>query len=158
MGVYEKLLMEIEDSVVIDDTANLPDDISGYYVETSSDNLILLNKNIESTKARTCTLAEEIGHYHTSFGNITDQSKVESRKQERIARGWAYDKLIGIVGLVNAYKYGCKNRYEIAEYLNVSEKFLEDAIVYYSEKYSPFYEIDNYIVYFNPLSVIETWD
>jgi hypothetical protein len=36
------------------------------------------------------TLAEEIGHYATSSGNIVDYSTVESRKQERRARDYGY--------------------------------------------------------------------
>lgn len=120
------------------------------------DNVITLNSSsIETNAEKICVLAEEMGHYYTTTGNILDQSKAKNRKQERRARAWAYDRLIGINGLINAYKYGCKSKYEIAEYLNVSEQFLEEATTYYNEKYGLYYEIDNYIVYFNPLGVIE---
>lgn len=84
-----------------------------------------------------------------------DQSKIENRKQEHIARAWAYDHLIGLVGLVNAYKYGCRNKYEVAEFLHLSEAFLQNALTYYSEKYATCCENKDYIVYFNPLGVIE---
>lgn len=128
--------------------------LNGLYV----DNTITLNANIVTETEKKCVLAEELGHYYTSYGDIIDQSKVENRKQERRARAYAYDKLIGVTGLINAYKNGCKNKYEVFEYLNVSEQFLQDAIIYYSEKYGLFYEIDNYIIYFNPLGVIEKFE
>lgn len=118
-------------------------------------NKIAIKKDLYNNTEKACILAEELGHYHTNYGDIIDQSKIENRKQERIARAWAYDRLIGIIGLINAYKYGCRNKYEVAEYLNVTEKFLEEAVIYYYEKHGLFYEIDNYIVYFNPLGVME---
>lgn len=49
-------------------------------------NRIAIRKDIETQAEKSCVLAEEIGHYHTSSGNILDQNKVESRKQEYRAR------------------------------------------------------------------------
>lgn len=148
---YEDLLIKIEKEGIEYFENNYIGKMKGLYI----DNTITLNSNIDTEAEKKCILAEELGHHFTSYGNIIDQSKIENRKQERIARAWAYDRLIGINGLINAYKYGCKSKYEIAEYLNVSEQFLEEATTYYNEKYGLYYEIDNYIVYFNPLGVIE---
>lgn len=148
---YEELLEKTKNEGIEYFENNYIGKMKGLYL----DNTITLNTNLESDTERKCVLAEELGHYYTTYGNILDQSKIENRKQEKRARGWAYDRLIGIVGIINAYKYGCSNKYEMAKYLNVSEQFLEDAITYYSEKYGVFYQIDNYIVYFNPLSVVE---
>lgn len=148
---YEDLLIKIEKEGIEYFENNCIGKMKGLYI----DNTITLNSNIDTEAEKKCILAEELGHHFTSYGNIIDQSKIENRKQERIARAWAYDRLIGINGLINAYKYGCKSKYEIAEYLNVSEQFLEEATTYYNEKYGLYYEIDNYIVYFNPLGVIE---
>lgn len=125
--------------------------MKGLYV----DNTITLNSKIETEVEKVCILAEELGHHHTSTGNILDQTKIENRKQERRARAWAFDRLVGINGLINAYKYGCRSKYEIAEYLNVEEHFLLKAIDFYKEKYGPYYKIDNYYIYFNPLGVME---
>lgn len=155
MGVYEKLLMEIEDTIIIDDTANLPDNISGYYVETSSDNLILLNKNLESTKAKICTLAEEIGHYHTSYGDISDQSKIENRQQEIKARRWAVQKLITVNDFIDAFNAGIRNRYELSEFLGVTEKFIDMALMHFKSIYGLYVTIDSYTIYFDPLAVLE---
>ncbi|MCR2045526.1 ImmA/IrrE family metallo-endopeptidase [Anaerosalibacter massiliensis] len=148
---YEKLLGEIEKEGIEFFENNHILGMKGLYV----DNTITLNTNIDTDIERKCVLAEELGHHYTSYGNIVDQSKVENRKQERRARAWAYDKLIGIIGIINSYKYGCRNKYEMAEYLNVTEEFIDDALKYYKEKYGLLYEVDNYIVYFEPLGVLE---
>ena len=51
------------------------------------------------------------------------------------ARLYAYNKLIGLKGLVNAYQAKCHNIYEMAEYLNVTVEFLmEGRYVYQIEE------------------------
>ena len=51
---------------------------------------------------------------------------------------------------VDAYEHGCTNRYETAEYLEVTEEFLEECISCYREKYGVCKIVDNYIIYFIP--------
>ena len=92
-------------------------------------------------------LAEEIGHYRTSSGNILDQNKVESRKQEYRARLYGYNLKIGLTGLISAYEAGCGNLYEMAEYL-------KEAIQCYHSKYGVYAVVDNYVIYFEPFAVI----
>jgi hypothetical protein len=119
-------------------------------------NKILIRKDISTTTEKVCVLAEELGHYYTTVGNILDQDKPQNHKQELQARFVAYNKLIGLHGIVQAYKHGCRNRNEVAEYLEVTEQFLNDAIDCYKTKYGLCEQVDNYIVYFEPcLLVIE---
>ena len=99
---------------------------------------------------KTCALAEEMGHHGTSYGNIIDMDSVQNRKQERQARFHGYNQLIGLTGLIRAYEHGCTNRYETAEYLEVTEEFLEECISCYREKYGVYKIVDNYIIYFIP--------
>ena len=66
---------------------------------------IYLRKNMDSTE-KVCVLAEELGHHHTSVGNILDMTDISNRKQERQARLWGYNKLIGLSGLIKAYERG----------------------------------------------------
>lgn len=116
---------------------------------------IAIKKDLENTAEKACILAEELGHYYTTIGNILDQGKYENRKQERRARAWAYERLVSLTSLIEAAKQGIRNRYELAEYLGVSERFIEEAAQYYKEKYGIYHEIGNYIVYFEPLGVLE---
>ena len=52
--------------------------------------------------------------------------------------------------IIEAFEKGARSKYELADYLNVSEYFLEDAILYYKQKYGVCFEIDNYLVFFEP--------
>lgn len=109
-----------------------------------------ISKDIETSVEKVCVLAEELGHYHTTVGNIISMSDVQNRKQERQARLWAYNNRIGLYGLIRAYEHGCSNRYEVAEFLEVTEDFLEEAIECYRQKYGVCKNVDNYTVYFIP--------
>jgi hypothetical protein len=118
-------------------------------------NNIYLRENMNTTE-KTCVLAEELGHHYTSVGCILDQTDFANRKQERQARLWGYNKLIGLMGIVRAFNAGCQNQYEIAEYLDVTEEYLQECINCYQSKYGICTNVDNYVIYFVPyLTVTE---
>ena len=118
-------------------------------------NNIYLRENMNTTE-KTCVLAEELGHHYTSVGCILDQTDFANRKQERQARLWGYNKLIGLMGIVRAFNAGCQNQYEIAEYLDVTEEYLQECINCYQSKYGICTTVDNYVIYFVPyLTVTE---
>lgn len=117
-------------------------------------NKIAIRKDIETETEKSCVLAEELGHYYTSSGDILDQSKPENRKQEHHARLWAYNKMITMDKLANARKSGCRNRYEIAEYLDVTEEFLQEAIDSYKEIFGAgYHQYGDYLICFEPLNI-----
>lgn len=121
-------------------------------------NKIAIKKDMP-TVCKTCVLAEEIGHYYTGVGNILDQEDTSSIKQEQKGRIWAYEKLIGLQGIVEAYEFGCQSLYAVADYLSVTEEFLKDALVYYEQKYGICTNYECYIIYFIPsLSVLKRID
>ena len=149
--MYESLLKEAEsEHIEVIERKFRSKNIKGLYC----DGTIAINKTL-SNKDKIATLTEELGHYHRTYSNILDQSIVTNRKEERKARVWAYKRLVSITKLIDAYNAGVKNRYELSEYLNVTEKFIEEAITYYNESYGEYVKIDNYVVYFNPLGVLE---
>lgn len=118
-------------------------------------NRIAIKKDLTSTD-KACTLAEELGHYYTSTGDILNQDVVNNRKQELKARTWGYNLLINLNGIVDAYEYGCKNIYEMADYLEVSVEFLKNAIEIYRTKYGIYTQYKCYIIYFVPnLTIIK---
>ncbi len=117
-------------------------------------NRIAIRKDM-NTAEKACVLAEELGHYYTTVGNILDQNKVNNRKQELKARIIAYDKMIGLIGIVDAYKAGCRNKFEISEYLGVTEEFLIETLNHYQSKYGLHASVGNYVIYFEPLGVLE---
>lgn len=149
--MLEELLREAEEENIKVIPLHLRGNIKGLYC----DSIIALSNDISTAAEKTCILAEELGHYHTTVGNILDQSKVRNRKQERQARGWAYERLVSLKSLVYASKHGIRNRYELAEYLGVSESFIDGAIQYYREKYGAYYKLQDYTIYFEPLGVLK---
>ena len=127
------------------------DRIKGLYC----DGVVALNKHLTPTE-KTCVLAEEIAHHELNVGDIIDQKSVANRKQEHRARMKAYDRLIGLSGIVSAHKAGCRNAYETAEYLDVDEAFLTEALDAYRAKYGERTVFDKYIIYFEPqLGILE---
>ena len=119
---------------------------------------IALSKDLMTSSEKNCILQEELGHHYTTAGNILDQSKTENRKQERRARLWAYRRAFDLIDLVSAYKYGCRNRYELAEYLEVTEEFLQEALDTYKEKYGLYAKVDCYVICFEPLGILEMYE
>lgn len=113
-------------------------------------NKIALNKKKSLTaNEKNWYLTEEIGHHRTGVGNIISQETVEDRKQERRGRIYAYNKCIGLTGIINAAKNHCVGSYEIAEYLEVPESRLLEAVEEYSQIYGKGKMIDNYFVNLN---------
>lgn len=111
---------------------------------------IAIRKDIQTQTEKSCVLAEEIGHYRTSTGDILDQSKAENRKQELHARIWAYNELIGLKGIIRCYEHRCHSFSEMAELLEVTEEFLSEALKYYRSKYGIYTIYHQYVIYFEP--------
>lgn len=75
---------------------------------------------------------------------------------EELARIKAYDHLIGIPGLIAAHQHGCQSPHETAEYLDVTEEFLIEAIECYRKKYGMGVRAGKYLMMFEPtFAVIE---
>lgn len=153
MNKLEKLEQEaFEGKVRVHDFYLGEETLKGFY----TDGNVAINTSVDNNTERTCVLAEELGHHHTSVGDIIDMSDIGNRKQERQARLWGYNKLIGLTGIVKAFQAGCHNRHEIAERLEVTEEYLQDCIDCYRDKYGVCTEVDNYTVFFIPnLAVME---
>jgi len=113
-----------------------------------------IRRSIETSAQKADVLAEEIGHSRLNVGNILDQSELNNRKQEYSARMWAYDKRIGLDGIIKAYKCGCCSLRECAECLDTSEEFLEEALEMYRRKYGCSVEYEGYEIHFEPRLVV----
>ena len=100
-------------------------------------------------------LAEEIGHHCTSSGDILNQTDIMHRKQEYRARFYGYNLKIGLSGLLRVYEAGCRNLFEMAEFLDCTEEYLREAIQCYRSKYGICVAVDNYIIYFEPFAVMK---
>lgn len=94
-------------------------------------NRIAIRETIPTTTEKACVLAEELGHHHTTVGNILDQGDISNQKQEYIARKWAYERIVPRDSIEAALHKGYTEIWDLAEYLEVDEEFLRDALQYY---------------------------
>ena len=149
--------MTYEELLTLSDSENLivkEKELSGYGGRIYK-NRIAINRSLPTQVEKSCVLAEELGHHYTTTGDILDQSNAMNRKQEYRARLYGYNLKIGLTGLIRAYEARCRNRYEMAEYLDVTEEYLEEAIDCYKAKYGLYASVDNYIIYFEPFAVMK---
>ncbi|MES1052032.1 hypothetical protein FOA24_22785 [Bacillus thuringiensis] len=146
---YERLLCQYEDEVQVKETS-LSHGFKGLYYNGR----ILIDSNLIDNEKH-CILSEELGHHFTSYGNIIGQESIENRKQERKARSWGYEQIIPFSKLVSAKQAYCNTYYEIAEFLHVTQEFLEETIDYYFQKYGKQIRWRNYLITFEPLDVIK---
>lgn len=142
---YEALLIEADNDGLIVKEKPLQ-----YNNGRVKGNRIAIRKDIDTSAEKTCVLAEELGHHYTSVGDILDLSDPSKRKQERQARLWGYNKLIGLSGLVKAFEAGCQNRFEVAEYLDVTDEYLSECLDTYRDKYGIGVTVDDYYIMFIP--------
>lgn len=77
-------------------------------------------------------------------GSITDM------KQEYRAKLYRYNIKIGLIGIIKCYEYGCRTLHKMAEFLDVTEEYLNEAISTYRKKYGTCVAVDNYAIYFEP--------
>ncbi|WP_270167494.1 ImmA/IrrE family metallo-endopeptidase [Paenibacillus sp. SYP-B4298] len=116
---------------------------------------IAIRKSMDRT-TKACALCEEIGHDQTGAGDIIDQSSISNRQQEVRARQWAHHCLIPFERIIDAHKARISGRYELAEFLGVTEEFLQSAIDRFTAKYGIFLKVnDQYTIKFDPLGVLE---
>lgn len=141
---YEQLLMEGDYNNIITKEKPLK-----FYDGRIKGNKILIRSGMSARK-KACVLAEELGHYYTTVGNILDQTDANNRKQELRARLWAFDKLIGLGGIIQAYEHGCTSLSDTADYLDVTEEFLYEALQNYENKYGERVSYEDYEISFVP--------
>lgn len=122
MTKHEQLMAEYDD-LYIEERSMIND---GLY----ADGCVWINKDMPTSK-KLAVLAEEIGHYETSSGNILDQNNTSNRKQELAARKWAYEKLVPIENIQFAFADGHTEIWDMAEYLDLDEEFLKEALIHY---------------------------
>lgn len=151
---YEELLIEADNNNLITREKSLSANAGRI-----RGNRIAIKKDLPTQKEKACVLAEELGHFYTSSGNIPDMSDISNRKQEARARLWAFNRQVGLRGLIDCYKNRCLTLHDMAEHLDVTEQFLQDAIDCYRSKYGLYVQVDNYVIGFQPtLYVMELFE
>lgn len=144
--LYEKLICQCSNSDLKVIEENLkPIGTYGLCVN----NIIFLEKTLNNN-LKACVLAEELGHYYKSYGNILDLKNVTNMQSENKGRAWAFEKLFGLEQIIEVHNKRLNSKYEAAEYLNITEAFIDEALNYYRKKYGTYVNYKNYTIGFIP--------
>lgn len=147
MGKYEDTLIYYGD-LDIKDTFALPGKFKGFY----DNGVILIDRDLP-TSIKYETLIEEVGHHKYTYGNIVDQSSISNKKYEMKARRYAFEKIVSLQGLVDAFNHGVQNLHELAEFFEVSTTFVQDSLEHYKTKYGLQVKYGEYLIRFEPLTI-----
>lgn len=147
MTKYEQALQDASDKGldVIEDI-DFSSDTDGLLIG----NTVLMSRRLRSYKEKACVLAEEIAHHDLNVGNILNQSDTNASQQEYRARMRAFDRMVGLTGIVTCFKAGDRTIWEMAERLDVTEDFLGEALKAYRLRYGESVRIDNFWICFEP--------
>lgn len=120
------------------------EDVNDMYINIDKVNAIALNYNRIGTYIdEKYVLAEKFGHYYSAatYSPYCQDFQLIS-KQERKAKKWAYSTLIPFDALKRAFQKGILETYDLAEYFEVSEKFMYHCLSFYLQKYGSLYLYD----------------
>lgn len=149
MAMFEDLMIN-NSHIPISDEYSLKRNFKGIYVNGT----ILMDKNL-TTYHKHEVLAEELAHHQITAGNILDQSHILNRKFELKARRLAYESVITLQGLIDAFEFGVQNLHEMAIYFEVSKSFVKESIEHYKRKFGLQVKHGNYIIKFEPLTIFK---
>ena len=125
---------------------NMPKQYKGF----CAGHVVLINNSRHETKEEIIvTVAEEIGHYVTGSGNITEQKTIVEQKQEHKARQWGNQHLVSLDDLIDCFEKGILTKHEIAEELEITEDCVTDAIESYRATKGMSFEHNGYYIKFN---------
>lgn len=148
MEQYERLELHAKNISIR--KMEMPEGLDGLYYDGN----IILDKSL-SYKQRVEILAEELGHYYTSSGDIRNYKDIRNMKQEVKARRFGYELIVTLDGIIDAFKQNIKNVYELADFFEVTTDYIYKAIEHYKMKYGLSTFHGNYYIRFEPLNVYE---
>lgn len=147
MSLYEELLIKHSD-IPIGDGISLKGNFKGLY----DNGVILIDKNLSETE-KAEVLYEELAHHELTHGNIIDQSIFINRKFENYARRHAYESALSLNKIISAFQYGVSNLYELAEFVQLSEEYVNKVLEHYKSKYGQSVYFNKHLIVLEPLQV-----
>lgn len=150
MNRLDTIAASIETKYSIEYKKDMPDKLDGLCVGQT----ILINAN-KPAQIQAQALVEELAHQETTIGNIVGQGSIAEKKQEYKARRIAYESVIPLNSLINAY-WRSTSEYELADSLDVTKEFLEETLNYYRVKYGTVMEVNNQLINFaNGIQIVD---
>lgn len=105
--------------------------------------LILINRH-RALAQRTAALAEELGHYFRSVGDLRDLNDIVAAKSEALAHSWSIDQLLPQPELQTYLENGNGTAWEVAEAADLPEHFVREAATYHARKKSQHITMDDF--------------
>lgn len=145
----DKMLEILERCQIILEYVSLPEYVLGYYTFDNGYYIILINEIIKNEeKLLRSVLAEEIGHYRTTIGDLTPRKymcyskRIEIDKKELLALKWATDFLIPTEMLLQKIKNETTlNIHDLIDYFHVTKEFFMQKLEFLA-KQCPVWDID----------------
>lgn len=104
-----------------------------FSVEENGQCYIALSNHLSGRDEKT-NLAHELGHCeYGGFYNYYSPFSIRS-KSEYKANKWAYIHIVPLTEISRAIRSGNSSIYELAEYFDVTEQFMTNAIQFYTEQ------------------------
>lgn len=158
LSKVEKLFHECAMEGIHIEQYPLPATVRGLYFNSSeTEPVISLSSRLKTESEISCIVAEELGHHYTSCGDLLTDKKVDKTiiaQQENKAKRWAIKHLVPLKHIIKAFESGVKNLYEMAEFLEITEEFLIEALKKYNEIYGKYKVYGNYIICFEPPAIL----
>ncbi|MFS7001171.1 ImmA/IrrE family metallo-endopeptidase [Carnobacterium maltaromaticum] len=151
MDDYEDLLNEYSKEVDIVET-NLFEKVGLYGVYRNG--IIFLEHSLNITEKK-AILIEEYNHFKKTVGIIIDESIIDNAKQENLARRLTYERLLPLESIIRCYYDGLVYYHEVAEYLNIPEELLIDAVNYYKSTRGILFQYHNYLLVFGNTIIVK---
>lgn len=113
-------------------------------------NSIIYINNQATEKERYEVLAEELGHFKTTFGNILNQNTMINKKLEYRARREGFKIIVEPNDIVESMRHGANNINEMAEYIGISVETFFDVISDFKKRYGVGVPVGNYYLRLEP--------
>ncbi|EAE1669503.1 toxin [Listeria monocytogenes] len=111
-----------------------------------ADGHILLERHMNSRNKKVILIEEYLHSKHTE-GNILDETDINNKKQENFVRRKNYELLFSSECIIRAYNLGFTYYHDVADYFDLPETFIRDAIKHYEQLYGEMWEVGEYIIF-----------
>lgn len=104
---------------------------------------VYINSN-RSYKQNLQDLAEEIGHWETTVGDIHEMATLNDYQQELSARQFGYMTIVSLDGLIDCFRNEITTPWDIADYFECDVQYIWNALNTYKIKYGENFDYKGY--------------
>lgn len=110
------------------------DDVDdGYFIALKDGRCIILINAWRPLSVRTAALAEELGHFYKSIGDLRDLSSIIAAKSENLGKAWGYEHLLPEPVLQEALHEDV-SLWDVADETNLPADYIMEAVSYHQQK------------------------